>query len=227
MRNGNVWVGFFTAFLFISLASIVARSQPAYNAPTVVIGRQEWMTENLSVDHYIDGTPIPEAKSMAEWKSYDEKRMGCYCYYDDDANYGRMYGKLYNWYAVRRGIAPHCWRLPTRTDFDRLVAYAGAANAGKKLKAKHSWSNDWNGNNGTGFTAFAGGCRNPSGTFSFIGREGFWWTGEPRKTGNDRGAGLYFFINYDDNCNYDVSEDFGFSVRCMRDVGEAVPQPCP
>ena len=217
----------FSFFLFaIFVCSHTLLSQQ-YNGPTVKIGRQEWMAGNLDADRYIDGTPIQEARTPAEWKACNEKRIGCYCNYDNEGCYGSMYGKLYNWWAVKRGIAPHCWRIANRTDFDRLVAYVGGEHAGKTLKGKHSWSNDWNGNNTSGFAALASGCRNPSGTFSFVGKESFFWTSDSRKTGNDRGTGLYFFINYDDKFNYEISEDFGFSVRCVRDVGEAPPEPCP
>ena len=218
-------------FLFILLLIFplhyYVTAQTVNSGSSVVIGRQEWMTENLSVDHYNDGTPIPEAKTIEQWKAYNDNRIGCYCYYDNEPCYGKMYGKLYNWYAIKKGIAPHCWKVPVKQDYDRLIAYLGGDQAGKKLKAKHSWSNDWNGSNTSGFGGFAGGCRNPSGTFSYVGREGFWWTCDARKTGNDRGAGLHLLIDYDDKCSYDISEDFGYSVRCMRDVGEPSPEPCP
>ncbi len=206
----------------------VAMPQQASTAYTVVIGGQEWMAANLDVDKYWDGQPIPEAKTIKEWMGYNEHKTGCYCKYDNEACYGHMYGKLYNWYAIKRGVAPHCWRLPDRNDFDRLITHLGMDTAGKKLKAKHSWNNEWNGNNESGFNGLAGGCRNPNGTFSFVGRSGFWWTRDGRKTGSgSTDGGLFLTINYDDKCNYDVSEGFGYSVRCVRDVGKTYPHPCP
>ena len=214
-------------FLFAMLTSSHASPQPVTRGATIFIGRQEWMTENLDVDHYLDGTPIQEAKTAAEWKICNQNRIGCYCNYDNESCYGSMYGKLYNWYAVRRGIAPHCWRIPSKADFDRLVAYLGATEAGKKLKAKHSWSNDWNGLNISGFNGLASGCRNPTGTFSYVSKEAFWWTCDARKTADERGTGLSFFVNYDDKIDYQITEDYGYSVRCMRDKGEPPPNPCP
>jgi uncharacterized protein (TIGR02145 family) len=35
----------------------------------VKIGDQEWMSENLNVDHYQNGDPIPEVKDSREWDS--------------------------------------------------------------------------------------------------------------------------------------------------------------
>ena len=218
---------------FLSLALILLFcghtlwSQPEYNGPTVNIGNQLWMAENLNTDKYQDGTPIPEAKTPKEWKEYCDKKIGCYCNYDNESCYGQMYGKLYNWYAVKRGLVPHCWRMPARADYDRMLSKIGETGAARKMKGTHSWNNNWNGDNTSGFNALAGGCRSENGTFSYVGREGFWWTIDARKLGNDRNSGLYFFINYDDKYNYDISEGFGYSVRCMRDLNELPPQPCP
>ncbi len=202
-----------------------AHSQQAF--ATVIIGRQEWMAENLAVDHYADGVPIPEAKTAAQWKAHNENKTGCYTYYDSEPLYGKLYGKIYNWYAVKRGLAPHCWRLATRADFERLVANYGEAGAAKKLKATHSWNNDWSGDNKSGFGGYASGCRNDKGTYSYIGRKAFWWTFDVRKLSNGKETGLVFSIDSDDKLNYDNSEDFGFFVRCVREAGAAAPLPCP
>ncbi len=219
MNRSRNWLG----CLLLVLACHAVSAQQA----TVFIGKQEWMARNLDVDRYSDGGPIPEAKTIAEWISYNERRIGCYCKYDNEVAYGTMYGKLYNWYAVKRGIAPHCWRLPNKGDYDRLIAFLGGEAAAKKLKATHSWSNDWNGTNASGFGGFAGGCRNDKGTFSYVGRKGFWWTNEARKPNNSKETGLVFSIDYEDKCNYDITENFGFAVRCVRDAHAAPPEPCP
>ena len=35
---------------------------------SVKIGNQEWMSENLNVDHFRNGDIIPEVKSKDDWK---------------------------------------------------------------------------------------------------------------------------------------------------------------
>ncbi len=213
----------FTVLLFF-LVCRDGKAQSGRESRTLKISGQEWMAENLSVDHYWDGRPIPEAKTIKEWNYYNEHKIGCWCNYDNEACYGSMYGKLYNWWAIRQNVAPRCWRLPSKADFDRLIEYLGTTKAGKQLKATHSWNNTTNGTNQSGWSAYAGGCRNILGYFSFVGRQGFWWTNDARK---DNNAGLYISINSEDILNYEVSEGFGFSVRCMRDLGVTEPPPCP
>jgi uncharacterized protein (TIGR02145 family) len=44
---------------------------------TIKIGNQEWMAENLKVDHYQNGNPIPEVKEPEEWMSL---KTGAWCY---------------------------------------------------------------------------------------------------------------------------------------------------
>jgi uncharacterized protein (TIGR02145 family) len=63
---------------------------------TVVIGTQTWMAENLNVSTFRNGDPIPEAKSNEEWIAAGENKQPAWCYYNNDADNGRIYGKLYN-----------------------------------------------------------------------------------------------------------------------------------
>lgn len=195
-------------------------------AQTVVIGSQEWMSNNLDVDRYTDGSKIQFAKTKEEWVRCNENKIGCYCYYDNEPAYGSMYGKLYNIYAIRRGLAPHCWRIANRNDFDKIVQYLGAT-APVKMKSTHSWNNEWNGTNVSGFNGLAAGCRNPNGTFSYVGRKAFWWVGETDKPTGGVAKELFFYIDSGNLHNYDISSGFGFSVRCVRDMNRQPPEPCP
>ena len=61
--------------------------------PTVTIGTRVWMTKNLDVVTYRNGDTIPEVKDAAVW---DTLTTGAWCYYNNDPNLGRIYGKLYN-----------------------------------------------------------------------------------------------------------------------------------
>lgn len=60
-----------------------------------------------------------------------------WCYYNNDAALGAVYGKLYNHYAVDAIAAnpPSGWRVPTKADFVQLIAYLGGSTvAGGKSK---------------------------------------------------------------------------------------------
>jgi hypothetical protein len=47
----------------------------------VNIGKQVWMAENLNVDHYRNGEPIPEVQDKNEWSNLT---TGAWCYFDND-----------------------------------------------------------------------------------------------------------------------------------------------
>ena len=55
------------------------------------------MTENLNVDTYLNGDIIPQVDDPVVWSKLT---TGAWCYYENDAYNGKIYGKLYNWYAV-------------------------------------------------------------------------------------------------------------------------------
>ncbi len=75
---------------------------------TVVIGNQVWMAENLNVSTFCNGDTIPEIRNNADWLNAGYLGKPAWCYYENDSNNGKTYGKLYNWYAVNdpRGLAP-------------------------------------------------------------------------------------------------------------------------
>jgi len=43
------------------------------NIPSVTIGKQVWMKENLNVDNFRNGDPIPHAKTDEEWEKAGEE----------------------------------------------------------------------------------------------------------------------------------------------------------
>ena len=50
----------------------------------VGIGNQTWMAENLNVDIFRNGDPIPEAKTNEEWIKAGEEGKPVWCYYDNN-----------------------------------------------------------------------------------------------------------------------------------------------
>ena len=86
--------------------TFVTREEAKAVTSTVTISNQIWQTENLNVDRFRNGDLIPHVESAEEWKKAGNKGQPAWCYYDNDPENGKIYGKLYNWYAVndRRGI---------------------------------------------------------------------------------------------------------------------------
>jgi len=163
---------------------------------TVKIGNHVWMTENLN--YKIDGS---------------------WCYNNDEAN-GKKYGRLYTWDAAK-AACPVGWHLPTRQEWDELLATVGGSSiAGKKLKAKSGWSHqkDRSSGNGTddfGFSALPGGYRDSNGNFANAGSNGYWWTA------TENGSNYAYYRNMhsinDDVYEYNNYKDNGYSARCVKD----------
>ncbi len=100
----------FTVLLFF-LVCRDGKAQSGRESRTLKISGQEWMAENLSVDHYWDGRPIPEAKTIKEWNYYNEHKIGCWCNYDNEACYGSMYANY-----ITGGLSGKTWR-PAAGDY--------------------------------------------------------------------------------------------------------------
>ena len=188
----------------------------------VTIGKQVWMTQNLNVDKFRNGDPIPEAKTDEEWSKAGENGEPAWCYYNNNPDNGDRYGKLYNWYAVNdpRGLAPEGWKIPSDEEWSRLADFLGGESvAGTKMKSTDFWADyggkSGNGTNESGFSGLPGGFRYSTGPFSYIGKNGHWW------------SSTEYFTNYAwyRNLIYGSGSVLrgangkgdGFSVRCLRD----------
>jgi uncharacterized protein (TIGR02145 family) len=172
----------FTTILILSCSK---KEQPIINetpviqeSKTVQIGNQLWTKRNLDVSTYRNGDTIPQVTDPTEWVNLT---TGAWCYYNNDPEMGKIYGKLYNWYAVNdsRGLAPDGYRIPSDSDYSILINYLGGDSiAGGKIK--ESGLSHWlvHNNVGTddfGFTALPGGNRVDNGDFGGIGIIANWW----------------------------------------------------
>ena len=121
---------------------ILSEIKPRYES--VKIGNQEWMTRNLDVDRFRNGDLIPHVESAEDWKKVGENNQPAWCYYDNDTENGKKYGKLYNWYAVNdpRGLAPEGWHIPLDVEWSILVDFLGEDEAGHKMKSIEGWD-EW------------------------------------------------------------------------------------
>jgi uncharacterized protein (TIGR02145 family) len=185
-------------------------------AQTVNIGTQVWMTQNLDVSTFRNGDPIPEAKTIEEWKKAGENKQPAWCYYENDPSNGAKYGKLYNWYAVTdsRGLAPDGYHIPSDAEWTKLEGYLGS-DAGTKMKRTSGWKFNGNGTNTSLFSGLPGGGRTDNGEFSNIGYNGIFWSSTMFDTG--RACSRFLSYDYSNLRKWNDYKAGGMSVRCLMD----------
>ena len=127
------------------LASWQTVTSSASNYPIVGMGCQSWMTKNLDVTTYSDGTPLPHVLDPTEWANLT---TGAWVEYNNITANGIVYGLLYNWYAVagiydaasaadpslRKKLAPTGWHIPSDLEWTILVNTLGGSAQGGDLK---------------------------------------------------------------------------------------------
>ncbi len=188
--------------------------------PTITIGTQIWMQENLKTSHFNNGDLIPtttltvpvDSSSIYQWA------------YNGDSNYLQTYGRLYSWFAVisNKNICPLGWHVPSNLEFLDLSNFLGGDSiAGAKLKENgtSNWlSTDTSVNNASLFTGLPGGFRgNPSG-YTNIGTHALFWSSTPWASPAFQRA--YYYGLFANNNNFTKSvalANCGLSVRCMKD----------
>lgn len=111
------------------------------------------------------------------------KAAAMWCHYNNDVATGAIYGKLYNWWAVRLfDLNPiKGWRIPSSADITQLQTYLGGSTvAGGKIKVTGTtyWSSPNTGaTNESGLSVLGVGWRSGvDGSFSGIYAEGRGWT---------------------------------------------------
>ena len=197
---------------------------PCCSLPDVTIGTQIWTGCNLNVDTYQNGDPIPQVQDPVACAALT---TGAWCYYNNDADNGCTYGKLYNYYAIedRRGLIPAGYHLPTPIEIVNLYTYLGGASvAGGKLKeagTTHWLSPNTGATNSSDWTGLPGGLRfggnylpDPGG-FIQLGNYGLFWT-DATIISNERVYTLYsqstdLYVGGDDPTT-------GHSIRLISDT---------
>ena len=187
----------------------------------IKIGDQYWLQENLKATHYKNGNAINNQTS-GTWDKWST--TGSYSWYNNDANLGKVYGALYNWYAGTdsRGFIAG-YHLPTIQEYKTLHTFLGGDDkVGIKLMetGTNHWAGDDIGTNSSGFTALGAGCISE--------REGFtsrylkvsntlMTSTSPRAEQNDEEI---FSINLDGTCGFGgfyAYKSEGLSIRLIKD----------
>ena len=200
--------------------------------PTIQIGDQVWMAENLRVTHYRDGTPIPNVPADEAWA---KTSSGAYCYSNNDAENAETYGALYNWFAVVDSghIGPAGWHVPTDVEWKELEMVLGMSpgeadgwgwrgtNEGSQLAGNAAlWADGILVNDtafgSSGFTALPAGYRNfYSGYIHNVGNYAYFWSASESSSSNAWSRVLYY--DYSGVYRYSSNRQSGFAVRLLRD----------
>lgn len=197
---------------------------------TVIIDDLVWFAENLKVTRFQNGDLIPHVSDSAAWSVLTGPGM---CSYQNDISYDCPYGKLYNFFVASdlRNPCPNGWRVPSLTDFNKLINYfdpmanGGAPSnlpnaAGGPLKSDgfSYWQQpNTNATNASGFSAIPNGGRNNAGVFSFTNNSAAsYWYASPL------GPGMGFFLQLPYNQEFAVRNayftKYGCCIRCVTDV---------
>ncbi len=197
---------------------------------TVNIGNQIWMTENLKVTHYPDGTVIPLITNNTTWKNLaDNDLADAYCYYNNNAS--SVYGALYTSAAAMKGsgssnlnpsgvqgVCPDGWHLPSSSEWNELIdILGGPLVAGGKLKSVSVWKSPNTGaTNESTFTALPGGYRRgDNGISAASSYTGTWHSTYHLNNTNV----LIYTIGYSSAHagSSSMVKSGGYSVRCVKD----------
>ena len=180
--------------------------------PTVTIGNQEWLAENL--DFKFTGCAIGQGSSSSEPRAN--------YYSNSESTYGvdgNKYGLLYNWIAVKyledhkSELIPG-WHVPTTAEWDALAtAVGGSGVAGTKLKSTTGWSSG-NGDGSYGFAAFPAGGQ-LSGSFYGLNSSAVFWPAN--ESSSSDAYTRYFDTGASMNSYYD-NKSSGYSVRLVKDA---------
>lgn len=203
---------------------------------TITIGTQTWMTENLKVTHYRDGTAIPNVTNATSWAGLS---TGAYCDYANSTTNGTIYGHLYNWYAAidSRNISPVGWHVPTDAEWKTLENYliangynydgtTSGNKIAKSLASTTAWTtntgvgsvgNDSTKNNTSGFNGFPYGYRYDINGLSYgFGLVAVWWSSTNlynESISYDKNMSL----SYVDGNAFNGYKNYGIAIRCVRD----------
>jgi uncharacterized protein (TIGR02145 family) len=213
----------------ISNANLTVTDASGNTYPTVAIGTQVWMAENLRTTKYRDGSNIPVITDNAQWaNNWNNKTtlpmMGWYK--NEQKTYSdNKFGALYNWYAINpatngnKNVCPTGWHVPTDAEWVILTNFFGGASvAGGKMKStgtQHWLSPNADATNSSGWSGLPGGNRNCLGAFFGVSEYGFWWTST--ESDNDGAWLRSLYYSYGDLNRSGDCKNYGFSVRCIKD----------
>ena len=121
---------------------------------TIEIGGLEWMTSNLKVTSFNNGTPISLVSNYNQWVNSVNSQLSVYCNYGDNPSNSATYGRLYPRYVAENiNLPPAGWRIASINDWQQLL-YTNLTDLCIK---NGSWQSSEI-TNAYGFSLYASGC---------------------------------------------------------------------
>ena len=201
----------------ISLDSCTSLSYNGETYRTIIIGNQVWLGEDLRTKNFNNNLPIPDF-DISENDSIGTKLVIPNSSIQTDQVF---YSPLT---ALNNIIAPDGWRVPTKSDIERLLEQLGGDSiAGGKLKETEY--ENWNfpnqfATNESGFSAKGTGYRSSLGTLENIGERYSFWSVNTFDSGDTTNT-LYWTLRLSYNSNYAIlapdSANVGHSIRLIKD----------
>jgi uncharacterized protein (TIGR02145 family) len=175
-----------------------------YEYPTVRVGCDCWMAENLKTTVNCNGDPIEGI-----YKYYDARM-----YPDRDAN-AAIFGLLYTFDAAAtsvsgcNGACPSGWKLPSESQFLALNRHSV-----NDLRSINYWLTP--GTNATEFNALPGGMYNSaSNSFFYLMGDAYFWTNVTTSLQQAKACHLGY------GCSatqiVEINSGSGLSVRCVKE----------
>ncbi len=197
---------------------------------TVRIGSQCWFAENLKTVKYNNGDKIFNPIEDSEWREAGNNKKGAYACYDHNPANCRIYGALYNVYALEKGLCPPGWSVPSDEDWKILeielgmdpeevdLQYWRGAPVGVKLMGEGElWREGGRVGDkefgSSGFNALPAGYRMSGGRFSYLGVRANIWSSTIRSSAWRR---TIIFDSSGGVRRTAAAKNFGFSVRCIK-----------
>ena len=200
---------FFSGSLITAKGQEVVKDYDGNVYKTVKIGTLVWMAENLKVTHYRNGEPIPNIKEPKQW---DILTSGACCDLNNNPDYTKAFGLIYNWYTIAdvRNACPAGWHVPSDLEWNSLTIFlSGEKGSGGVLPGSATINQSL-------FRFLPEGFRGYDGEVTGIGYGGGGWWSATECTAK---TAFYRNVNYNTASRQHMEgrKSFGYHIRCIKD----------